>query len=122
MGDKDVLVRVEAAGICGSDIHGMDGSSGRRIPPLIMGHEAAGVIEAVGASVAGWQIGDAVTFDSTVYCGRCRFCAAGDRSTCATAAACLASRSPSAAAMARLRSGSPCRAGSCTACPQASRW
>ena len=63
----DVLVRVMACGICGSDIHGMDGSTGRRIPPLIMGHEASGVIEEVGGNVAGWQVGDRVTFDSTVY-------------------------------------------------------
>ena len=48
VGPDDVLIRVRAAGICGSDVHGMDGSTGRRIPPLIMGHEAAGVIEAVG--------------------------------------------------------------------------
>ena len=40
----DVLVRVRACGICGSDVHGMDGSSGRRIPPIVMGHEASGVI------------------------------------------------------------------------------
>ena len=42
--EKEVLVAVRACGICGSDIHGMDGSSGRRIPPIIMGHEAAGEI------------------------------------------------------------------------------
>ena len=43
----EVLIRVKACGICGSDVHGMDGSSGRRIPPLIMGHEASGEIEVV---------------------------------------------------------------------------
>ncbi len=43
-GDDEVLVKVRAVGICGSDIHGYDGSSGRRIPPLVMGHEAAGVV------------------------------------------------------------------------------
>jgi L-iditol 2-dehydrogenase len=63
----EVLVKVEAAGICGSDVHGMDGSSGRRIPPLIMGHEAAGVIASVGKEVSGWSEGDRVTFDSTIY-------------------------------------------------------
>jgi L-iditol 2-dehydrogenase len=77
LGDDDALVRVGAVGICGSDVHGMDGSSGRRIPPLVMGHEAAGVIEAVGRSVAGWAEGDPVTFDSTVYCGECAFCVVG---------------------------------------------
>ncbi|MBC8170352.1 MAG: alcohol dehydrogenase catalytic domain-containing protein, partial [Anaerolineae bacterium] len=47
----EVLVQVKMCGICGSDIHGMDGSTGRRIPPLIMGHEAAGVIAKIGAQV-----------------------------------------------------------------------
>ena len=46
--DDEVLVKVEAVGICGSDVHGMDGSTGRRIPPLVMGHEAAGVISSMG--------------------------------------------------------------------------
>ncbi|NSW95126.1 MAG: galactitol-1-phosphate 5-dehydrogenase [Bacteroidales bacterium] len=63
----EVLVRVKACGICGSDVHGMDGSTGRRIPPLIMGHEASGVVEAVGSEVKNWKPGDRVTFDSTVY-------------------------------------------------------
>ena len=63
----EVLVKVKAVGICGSDVHGMDGSTGRRIPPLIMGHEASGIIEAIGDEVKGWQIGDRVTFDSTIY-------------------------------------------------------
>ena len=63
----EVLIKVKAAGICGSDVHGMDGSSGRREPPVIMGHEASGVIEETGSEVKGWKKGDAVTFDSTVY-------------------------------------------------------
>ncbi|MFV0592285.1 MAG: galactitol-1-phosphate 5-dehydrogenase [Draconibacterium sp.] len=64
---NEVLVKVKACGICGSDVHGMDGSTGRRIPPIIMGHEASGVIIALGSEVAGWNIGDRVTFDSTIY-------------------------------------------------------
>jgi len=63
----EVLVRVKSVGICGSDVHGMDGSTGRRIPPLIMGHEASGVIEKVGSNVKDWKVGDRVTFDSTIY-------------------------------------------------------
>lgn len=63
----EVLVRIKACGICGSDVHGIDGSTGRRIPPVIMGHEASGVIESVGKAVRGWKPGDRVTFDSTVY-------------------------------------------------------
>jgi len=65
--NNEVLVRVKACGICGSDVHGMDGSSGRRIPPIIMGHEASGVIEKIGQDVANWKHGDRVTFDSTIY-------------------------------------------------------
>jgi L-iditol 2-dehydrogenase len=67
IGDDEVLVKVKAAGICGSDVHGMDGSTGRRIPPLIMGHEASGVIKEVGRNVSRWSAGDRVTFDSTIY-------------------------------------------------------
>ncbi len=65
--DDEVLVKVEAVGICGSDIHGLDGSTGRRKPPLVMGHEAAGIITALGKDVKAWAVGDRVTFDSTIY-------------------------------------------------------
>lgn len=75
-GPTDVLVAVKACGICGSDIHGMDGSSGRRRPPIIMGHEASGVVSEVGNTVNGWKRGDRVTFDSTIFCGMCKFCPA----------------------------------------------
>ncbi len=64
---NEVLVKVKACGICGSDIHGMDGSTGRRQPPLIMGHEASGEITDVGSAVTVWKVGDRVTFDSTIY-------------------------------------------------------
>ena len=63
----EVLVNVKACGICGSDVHGMDGSTGRRQTPLIMGHEASGVIVETGPDVSLWKKGDRVTFDSTVY-------------------------------------------------------
>ena len=63
----EVMVKVESAGICGSDVHGMDGSSGRRKTPLVMGHEASGVITELGKEVTGWAVGDRVTFDSTIY-------------------------------------------------------
>ncbi|MGQ9575632.1 MAG: galactitol-1-phosphate 5-dehydrogenase [Thermoguttaceae bacterium] len=78
----EVLVEVKACGICGSDVHGMDGSTGRRRPPIIMGHEASGVIARVGPEVRGWSPGDRVTFDSTISCGRCRFCSAGFMNLC----------------------------------------
>src|SRR6476619_5388391 len=79
---NEVLVRVKAVGICGSDVHGMDGSSGRRIPPIIMGHEAAGDIAALGSGVTAWKTGDRVTFDSTVSCGDCWFCRRGQVNLC----------------------------------------
>ena len=81
-GPDEVLVRVSACGICGSDIHGLDGSSGRRIPPLVMGHEASGVAAGIGARVTGLREGDRVTFDSTVSCGGCFFCRRGDINLC----------------------------------------
>ena len=82
IGPEDVLVKVEACGICGSDVHGYDGSSGRRIPPIVMGHEAAGTIAAVGSAVQGFKQGDRVTFDSTVSCGKCPYCARGEINLC----------------------------------------
>jgi L-iditol 2-dehydrogenase len=78
----EVLVRVAACGICGSDVHGYDGSSGRRIPPLVMGHEAAGTVAETGAGANGFAKGDRITFDSTVYCGDCSNCQRGDVNLC----------------------------------------
>jgi L-iditol 2-dehydrogenase len=82
VGAGEVLVRVEACGICGSDVHGYDGGSGRRIPPIVMGHEAAGTVASVGSGVTGFAVGDRVTFDSTVYCGECAFCKRGEVNLC----------------------------------------
>jgi L-iditol 2-dehydrogenase len=78
----EVLLRIHACGICGSDIHGWDGSTGRRRPPLIMGHEASGEIVAVGPRVERWRAGDRVTFDSTISCGACPYCARGEVNLC----------------------------------------
>src|SRR6202020_2116358 len=81
-GAGEVLIQVAACGICGSDVHGYDGSSGRRIPPIVMGHEAAGTIAAIGAKVTNLAEGDRVTFDSTVYCGVCPPCRRGNINLC----------------------------------------
>lgn len=81
-GPGEVLIRVEACGVCGSDVHGYDGSTGRRIPPLVMGHEAAGVVADVGAGVTRFHMGQRVTFDSTVSCGQCFYCKRGDVNLC----------------------------------------
>jgi len=78
----EVLIRVAACGICGSDVHGYDGSSGRRIPPIVMGHEAAGIIASIGNAVKNFVPGDRVTFDSTVYCGECPNCRRGNVNLC----------------------------------------
>ena len=80
--DTEVMVEVKACGICGSDVHGMDGSTGRRLPPVIMGHEASGVITRAGARVQGWRVGDHVTFDSTISCGECWRCRRGEINLC----------------------------------------
>ncbi len=84
VGGDDVFVRVKACGICGSDVHGATGKTGRRIPPLIMGHEAAGVIEQIGGNVKGFEQGDRVCFDSTVYCNQCPPCREGRFNRCQT--------------------------------------
>lgn len=82
IGVEEVLVRVRACGICGSDVHGYDGSTGRRIPPLVMGHEAAGVVHSTGPGVNRFHPGDRVTFDSTIYCGECPCCLRGQMNLC----------------------------------------
>ncbi len=81
-GAGEVLIQVAACGICGSDVHGYDGTSGRRIPPIVMGHEAAGFVAEVGSGVSEFQKGDRVTFDSTVYCGECAYCRSGQVNLC----------------------------------------
>jgi len=81
-GPEDLLIRVKACAICGSDVKGYTGKTGRRQPPIIMGHEASGVVEAVGGNVAGFVPGDRVCFDSTVYCRRCAYCLRGMPNMC----------------------------------------
>jgi L-iditol 2-dehydrogenase len=81
-GPGEVRVRVAACGICGSDVHGFTGSTGRRIPPLVMGHEAAGTIDAVGAGITDIAVGTRVAIDSTIFCGGCAHCRAGAENLC----------------------------------------
>jgi len=82
VGPLDILISVQACGICGSDVHGYDGSTGRRVPPIIMGHEAAGVITQIGSQVTRFSVNDRVTFDSTISCGSCFHCARGEINLC----------------------------------------
>lgn len=70
--EGEVRVRVARIGICGSDLHGYTGESGRRTPGMVMGHEASGTVDAVGPGVDGIGIGEAVTFIPLLPCdGRC---------------------------------------------------
>ena len=81
-GPHDMLVRIKAVAICGSDVHGFDGSTGRRRPPIVMGHEAAGEIVETGGAVGSFKKGDRITFDSTIYCGECFYCRNGMVNLC----------------------------------------
>jgi 2-desacetyl-2-hydroxyethyl bacteriochlorophyllide A dehydrogenase len=78
----DVLIKVKAASVCGSDVHGMSGATGRRLPPIIMGHEASGQIVEVGSNVKKFNVGDRVVFNSTLFCGQCGYCQHGEVNLC----------------------------------------
>lgn len=85
-GINDVLIRVRKTGICGTDLHieSWDPWAARTIvPPLVIGHEFVGVVEAVGSNVTGFAPGDLVSGEGHVVCGRCRHCMAGIRHLCA---------------------------------------
>jgi L-iditol 2-dehydrogenase len=77
----DVIVKVKSVGICGSDLHGYTGQSGRRTPPLIMGHEFTGEVEAVG-SANGVTAGQRVAIQPLVVCYHCDQCLAGQQNLC----------------------------------------
>lgn len=81
----EVLVRVAAAGVCHSDVHLADGRLGAGRWPMVLGHEGAGVIEAVGEGVEAVSIGDHVAFCFVPACGFCPACRAGRRTLCETA-------------------------------------
>jgi threonine dehydrogenase-like Zn-dependent dehydrogenase len=78
----EVKLRVEACGICGSDVHGYTGESGRRTAGQVMGHEFAGEIVALGEGVKGWAIGERVAAYNIIGCGSCRFCGSGNEQCC----------------------------------------
>jgi L-iditol 2-dehydrogenase len=74
LGEGEVLVRVKACAICGSDVHGYEGITGRRTPPMIMGHEFAGIIEKLGRKVNGLKVGRRVLGMPSSGCGHCEYC------------------------------------------------
>lgn len=82
VGERDVLVRIKAAGICHSDVHYRAGVSAVKIPPVTLGHEIAGVIEQVGAQVPSRRIGERVCLHYLVTCGDCYYCSTGNEQFC----------------------------------------
>jgi len=78
----EVLVRVAATGICGSDVHGYLGLTGRRVPPMIMGHEFCGTVEEAGDAAADFRKGDRIVVQPVVFCGACAFCRQGLTNLC----------------------------------------
>ncbi|MDN5762905.1 MAG: zinc-dependent alcohol dehydrogenase family protein [Microlunatus sp.] len=81
-GPRDVLVRVEAVGICGTDIHVLDGEFAPTRFPIIPGHETSGIVEGVGERVVEVGIGDRVSVDPTLTCGECAYCSVGRSNLC----------------------------------------
>ncbi len=77
-----VRIRTAFVGICGSDVHGWLGVTGRRIPPMVMGHEFSGIISALGEGVTGWKVGDPITVQPMFSCGQCGYCAEGLTNLC----------------------------------------
>ncbi len=82
IGTDEVLVKVKAAGICGSELHAFEGTSQRRTPPLVMGHEFAGEVAEVGKDVKNIKLGERVTVDPLKRCGVCAPCVRGQGNVC----------------------------------------
>jgi threonine dehydrogenase-like Zn-dependent dehydrogenase len=78
----EVRLRVEACGLCGSDLHVYHGEPGRVAAGMTLGHEMVGVIDAVGAGVEGWRAGDRAAVEPLLSCGACERCAAGLDNLC----------------------------------------
>lgn len=83
-GPGEVTVRVAACGVCGTDVHIYHGDKGSAdvTPPVILGHEIAGVVEKLGPGVTGLAVGEHVAVDPNIYCGRCRGCRSGKKHMC----------------------------------------
>ena len=81
-GDDEVLLKVAACGICGSELETFRLKSTRRVPPLIMGHEFCGEVVATGKAVIGWELGKRAVSNSIISCGHCALCIAGRTNLC----------------------------------------
>jgi len=82
LNEQSVLIKVKAAGICGSDFHAFHGSHPFRRPPMVLGHEAAGEIVKVGTKVKGLKVGDRIAVEPLRVCGKCPACRAGSYNLC----------------------------------------
>jgi len=80
--DDHLKIQIKAVGICGSEVHAFEGTHPYRIPPVILGHEASGLVTAIGKYVSGFEVGDRVLIDPQWVCGECRYCQAGDINLC----------------------------------------
>ena len=89
LGPEDILIRNKVCGVCGTDVHIYHGEPGSAevTPPVVLGHEYAGVVEAVGEAVTAFRAGDKVTVDPNIYCGVCRYCRDGKKQMCENMAA-----------------------------------
>lgn len=83
LGDHDVLVRIKAAAICGSDLHLYKGLHPSATLPSAVGHEAAGEVTEIGRSVTKHKLGDRITIEPVIACGKCNYCMRGDYHLCA---------------------------------------
>ncbi|MFQ5822798.1 MAG: zinc-dependent alcohol dehydrogenase family protein [bacterium] len=79
----EIAIRVKRVGICGTDFHIYEGAYMARYP-IIPGHEFSGIVDRIGESVIGWEIGDHVTVDPSLFCGQCQFCLTGRTNQCET--------------------------------------
>lgn len=81
-GRGEVLIKIKAVGICGSDVHGYLGITGRRLPPMVMGHEFSGEIQETGEGVTTLKVGDRVAPYPVIFCGECELCKQGKTHIC----------------------------------------
>lgn len=80
--ENNVKIKIKAASVCGSDVHGFDNRTKRRNSPIIMGHEASGIVVEIGENVNRFKVGDRVIVNSTVFCGKCEYCLNGRVNLC----------------------------------------
>lgn len=83
LGEKDVLIKVDTCGLCGTDVHIYEGAFPANFP-VIIGHEFAGIIQEIGKEVKNFKVGNHVTANPNTVCGECKYCRAGEEHFCIT--------------------------------------